>query len=130
MQLGRACLLEPDRACFQLAHETIHLLSPTGSQNANVLEEGLAGHFQVWYMANHYPSNWPRPTLDWNRFTRQSYGRAKDMVEQLLKEDRDIIRRLRAHQPTLSRTKSEEIENACPEFPREVAIALTLRFNR
>lgn len=130
VQLGRACLLEPDRACFQLAHETIHLLSPTGSQNANVLEEGLAAHFQVWYMANHYPSNWPRPTLDWNRFTRQSYARAKDMVEQLLKEDRDIIRRLRAHQPTLSRIKSEEIENACPEFPREVAIALTLRFNR
>src|SRR5262245_12248896 len=29
-------------ACYQLAHEAIHLLAPTGKGGASVLEEGLA----------------------------------------------------------------------------------------
>lgn len=34
--------LEPERAIFQLAHEAIHLLAPTGKPDAPAVEEGLA----------------------------------------------------------------------------------------
>ena len=38
------------QACFQLAHETVHLLSPSGGQNSTNLEEGVACFFRsiIW----------------------------------------------------------------------------------
>jgi hypothetical protein len=130
VQLSTQCLQEPDRACFQIAHETIHLLSPTGGQNANVLEEGLVSHFQTWYMSNHYPPDWPCTGFDWNRFDCQSYVEAKLLVEQLLGLDPDVIKHLRVKQPTLSLISAEAIEKACPKLMPEVAAALAARFKR
>ena len=37
----------PNSAIFELAHEAVHLLSPTGSRHALVVEEGLATRFSV-----------------------------------------------------------------------------------
>jgi len=130
VQLTMECLQEPDRACFQLAHETIHLLSPTGGRNANVLEEGLAAHFQTWYMDNHYPADWPHSGIDWNRFECESYAEAKRLAEQLLALDPDVIRRLRVEQPVISRITTEAIANACLGLKPELATMLTGRFER
>lgn len=130
VQLSIPCLQEPDRACFQLAHETIHLLSPTGGRNANVLEEGLAAHFQTWYMANYYPTDWPRLGIDWNMLECDSYVEAKRLVEQLLDLDPDVIKRLRVEQPTLSRITAAAIANACPQLTPDVVAALADRFER
>jgi hypothetical protein len=130
IQLGRPCMTQPDRACFQLAHETIHLLSPTGGRNANVLEEGLASHFQVWYMANHYPCDWPRSGFDWRKFECQSYVRAKSLVEQLLELAPDAIRLLRERQPVLSCILADDIASMFPDLDSDVADALAQGFMR
>ena len=130
IQLGIRCLREPDRACFQLAHEAIHLLAPSGGRNANVLEEGLAAHFQSWYMANHYPSDWSRTGLNCSAFERQSYARAKGLVDGLLGLDPQIIRSVRELEPMLSKVTSEMITGSCPEVSKETADALTCRFVR
>jgi len=130
VQLSIQCLREPDRACFQLAHEVIHLLAPSGGRNANVLEEGLATHFQSWYMANHYPPDWPRSGLDWNAFECQSYVLAKGLVEELLILDPGIVRSIREREPMLSRVTSEMLTGRCAEVSRETADALTRRFVR
>jgi len=37
IQITINCLNDINRAIFQVAHETIHFLCPTGGQNANVL---------------------------------------------------------------------------------------------
>src|SRR3990167_6713780 len=42
IQLSLESLKSEHCALYELAHECIHLLSPTGKKNANVLEEGLA----------------------------------------------------------------------------------------
>lgn len=127
IQLGKPCLSEPDRACFQLAHETIHLLSPTIGQNSNVLEEGLAAYFQVWYMDNHYPSQWPRQKLDWRKLDAP-YEKAKTLVERLLEIDRNAIKRLREQGRRLSDVTAEEISYLCPGLDHCDALALTTKF--
>jgi len=130
IQLGKPCLSEPARACYQLAHETIHLLSPTTHQNVNVLEEGLAAHFQVWYMNKHYPPPyWPKSEIDWT-VLQQPYDKAKILVEHFLKVDPNAIKRLREQQPRLSQVTAAEIEHACSGLDRCDALALTARFNQ
>lgn len=47
----------PHQAVFQLAHEVIHLLSPTGKTGTNVFEEGLATLFAD-EMAPKWGSSW------------------------------------------------------------------------
>ena len=130
IQLGSQCLREPDRACFQLAHESIHLLSPTGGRNANVLEEGLATHFQTWYMVNHYPADWPRSGIDWSKPACQSYQQARDLVEQMLELNPDAIKALRDAQPTLCQICETAIVKVCPGIPPDVASKLAAKFER
>ena len=38
------------QACYQMAHETVHLLAPSGGRNANNFEEGVACYFAAYYM--------------------------------------------------------------------------------
>src|ERR1043166_1645415 len=45
VQITEACATDTVRACYQMAHECIHLLSPTDKRDITVMEEGLATHF-------------------------------------------------------------------------------------
>jgi hypothetical protein len=45
VKLSDNASLDPNRALFQLSHEVIHLLSPSGGKMAPALEEGPATHF-------------------------------------------------------------------------------------
>lgn len=130
IQIGKACLTEPDRACFQLAHEAVHLLSPTDTRNSNVLEEGLAAHFQVWFMQYQYPSNWQRSGTDWSRFECRSYVEAKEAVERLLAVDTDAVKKLRAIEPTISRITPNLIRRLYPALPQETTDILGSKFSR
>ncbi len=130
VQLGTQCLREPDRACFQLAHETVHLLSPTGGRNANVLEEGLASHFQMWYMAHHYPSDWPHSGNNWNNLACASYEKARALVEKVLNENPNAIRILRESEPVISKITDTAIVNLCPGIAPDVASQIVGRFER
>ena len=37
-------------ACYELVHETVHLLAPTGGNDATNFEEGVACYFADHYM--------------------------------------------------------------------------------
>ena len=41
-------------ACYQMAHETVHLLAPTSRCHVTNLEEGVASYFAIYYMKNYY----------------------------------------------------------------------------
>ncbi len=95
IQLSREALGDANQAFYQLAHEVVHCLSPTGAQGANVLEEGLAVWFSRWYMKTSGLGD------HWNA-TLESYLEAGRLVEQLLKIDMGLIKRLRGREPVLS----------------------------
>ena len=50
IQLGLSAARNMSQACYQMAHETVHLLAPSGGQNANNFEEGVACYFAAYYM--------------------------------------------------------------------------------
>jgi len=50
IQLGPKALMDDVQAYYQLAHEAVHLLAPSGGRNAPVLEEGLAEMFSQNYV--------------------------------------------------------------------------------
>jgi hypothetical protein len=95
IQLSTPCKDEPFRACYQLAHECIHTLGPVRGLKPNVLEEGIAQHYSVWYMRERLN----RPM--WHS-SMESYADAQVKAEALLAMDADAIKKLRAEQPVMS----------------------------
>jgi hypothetical protein len=121
IQITENCLNDINRAVFQVAHETIHCLCPTGKQNANVLEEGLANLFSIEYCAeNGHGNNWSS--------NKEEYTNASDLVNELLEFDKDIIKKLRVVQPTISLIDKALILEICPTIPEQLAETLTIKF--
>jgi len=82
------------QAIFQLAHEVVHILSPTNGSNAPVIEEGLSALFQE--RANQiYNLNL--------RLVSQPYIQATQFANGLLKGQPNIIKTLRKIEPTFSK---------------------------
>lgn len=81
-------------ASYQLAHEAVHVLSPTTSW-ATVLEEGLAMWFSNQYMNRVHRIQFEAP----NRW----YGAAVRAVSPLLAKNKSVIKELRVRQPHLSK---------------------------
>lgn len=123
IQLDVSCLSDMMRGCYQLAHECIHLLSPTGTRNATVLEEGLATHFSEYYLRE----KMRRP--NW-RSSMKSYAQAKKLVEMLLYIEKDAIRILRQDQPVISRITAEDILGRFSKLPSGLAFQLSSSFDR
>ncbi len=122
VQISPACATDMERACFQMAHEAVHLLSPSGEQRTIVLDEGLATHFSIRYMREHLYSDWYADV--------ESYRSACCLTEQLLALDSGIIRTIRQHQPSLPHVTADDICNAHPAVPHELAVAVTQPFQR
>lgn len=122
IQLSLECRTEPLRAYYQLAHETVHLLSPTGGRDTTVLEEGLATYFSEMYMLEHFESPW--------HSGMESYSSARAHVKALLDLDEQAIKRLREEQSKISSITAEEILSRYPEIGDAVATALTQPFTR
>ncbi len=79
------------KACYQLAHETVHLLAPVRGK-ANNLEEGVATYYAAYYMKKRmYQYNW-QPG-------HPSYDKVLAMVEPTLVDDPYCIRELRRKYP-------------------------------
>lgn len=111
-------------AYCQLAHECVHLISPTGKADANVLEEGLAVWFSQRYMQYVFGEGW------WSGQVKiHSYANAFALAKKLLALDADIIKKLRAAQPVIARITAEQILEQCPNVPPELAASLTARFS-
>ena len=122
IQLTPECATDAVRACYQLAHECIHLLAPSGGQNANNLEEGLAMHFCHQYLVENFGIEWP--------CTIQSYAEARSAVEELFLVDPSVIRRLRERQPAMYITSPADIISVAPNTRPELAAYLCERFTR
>ena len=83
------------RACYQLAHETVHLLAPIRGA-ANNLEEGVATYFSTYYLENvmHEPPGYWKPTND-----EPSYQEVLAKVKLTLDNNPYCIRELRKKYP-------------------------------
>jgi hypothetical protein len=123
VQVSVSCLDEPERACYQLAHECIHLLGPSGCSSATVLEEGLATWFAQYYLRERIGNpNW--------RSALYSYTRAQQQVEALLALDANAIRVLREEEPTFARMTRDLLLKHYPALGEARAAALVAPFDR
>jgi hypothetical protein len=109
-----------------LAHECIHLISPTGEADANVLEEGLAVFFERYYMNHVFGEGWWSGPIK----NAPAYADALRHVEELLALDSESVKRLREQEPIISRVTAKQIEVACPTASEPLAKALAERFHR
>jgi hypothetical protein len=100
------CATNMIEACYEAAHETVHLLAPT--LKGTVLEEGAATVFAEDYVLRTW--GWIDPTQ------QGAYRRASGLVRNLLSGDPYVIKKLRAKQPLFSAITASDITNACPRL--------------
>jgi len=102
-----------------LAHECVHVLSPTQHLVSN-LEEGAAVHFSAFYTLQYLGIVFPE------RYA--PYQAAARATRKLFGIDPAILKKLRKYQITISEITTDMILNACPECPVELAEFLTSQF--
>lgn len=109
-----------DEACWELSHEAVHTLSPTGGDDANVLEEGMA----VWYSKKYI-----QDTFNFkHENTVASYDDAYNRVKKILDNDSTIIKKIRAEEPSLYKIKNEHLLKYVKGLTSEEAEILTSKF--
>lgn len=110
-------------ACYQLAHECVHLLAPDGHSGAPVLEEGLATVFAEDFVAR----NFNRSGLT----QLQSYVDAASKVRQLLALDPEAIKSLRNVEPCFKKMTASTFGMAGLNFgPEGLVKDLLVPFHR
>ncbi len=123
IQLNQNAATNMLQACYQMAHETVHLLSPTGGNHANNFEEGVACYFAAYYLKNKLNApNW-EPTL-------QSYKQALALIAPRLDEDIYCVRRLRERQSSFSKISREQISTEFPNLTLDDVDFLIKKFDR
>jgi len=120
IQITENCLDDLNCAVFKVAHESIHCLCPTGGQNANVLE-GLANLFSIEYCRdNGHGDTW--------RANKQEYTDASNLLSELLVFDSNIIKKLRAIEPTISKFDKALIHSFNATIPESLIDKLIRKF--
>ena len=120
IMLGLSAVENAAQAAFQLAHETIHLLSPTGRRgDAPVLEEGIASAF-----ADKMAAECGSPF----RTGAPEYVGALKLVEQFLALYPDGVRMLREREPSFSKITPESFAETCPNVTAGLAADLCRRW--
>lgn len=104
IQLGLGALGSTSLACYQIAHECVHLLAPTGGRSAPVIEEGLATVFAEDYVKREFCLT--------HVTQKDTYRHAADLVRHLLAAAPDAIDRLRAVQSSFARFTHETFVEA------------------
>jgi hypothetical protein len=122
IQLGLECINDVVQACYELAHECTHLLSPLGGNYSTVLEEGLATYFSEFYVKQHIGRDY--------HAGMESYKSACSKVKFLLNIDPDAIKKLRIEQPAISLISKDLILKNYPQVPEEMAESLAEKFIR
>ena len=110
-----------EQCLYMAAHESVHCLSPDRNVQATRLEEGLATNFARIYM------DYIGLGDDW-RSTSDGYNEAQQDVEDLLSLDRDIIRKARSFQPTISLISGEDLLRANSYLPGDLVDRLAVTF--
>lgn len=90
---------------YQLAHETCHLLYPTGKNDANVLNEGISTYFSKLFQEKEYPNL----TYAIDDIKQTKYYEPYLLVEKLLKSDNDAVKKIREISPNISSVTEEQL---------------------
>lgn len=117
IQLGTECLTggNENRAYYQLAHECVHLLSPTGMMKSNFLEEGLATYYSKYYMKEYMGEDF------WHA-SDAKYQKASDLVEKLIAAKPGIIKELRETESNISNITKELLKSKASDILSEEEI--------
>lgn len=102
---------------YQLAHETIHVMSPTESYEDTVLEEGLATYFSHQYMKRVYGLHFVAPN--------RKYDAVMRAVAPMLAKNEFVIKELRAHQPVISRIDAKLLVEVAGVEPDQAMLLCT-----
>lgn len=112
-------------AHYQLAHEVVHLLAPTGERNVPVIEEGLATVYSEDYLLTNYG------VTDYTDYTTlDSYIEAAKLVRELLAFDFNAILKLRSIEPSFKKMSSDTFIKAGVIYPEEKIEKLISTFVR
>ena len=109
VQLAPSAVAGMSRACYQLAHEAVHLLAPNGGGSAVNLEEGVACYFAELYMRKQFGEPHWRPEIP-------SYVRALSMVRARLDRDARCVRRLRDKSMSFSGIADGDLSREFPDL--------------
>lgn len=119
IQLTINCLTNFNEGVYQLAHEVVHCLSPTGGRfPATVLEEGIATFFAVDYATRNGHG-------DYSHIADPRYLNAFNLYQQLTTISPNIIRDIRLSHPTISQLTALDLTNFNNQIPADLADQLT-----
>lgn len=122
IQLTARCLIDFNEGIYELAHEAIHCLSPTAGQfPSTILEEGIGTYFAVDYTQKNGHGNF-------SNIANPKYKNAYNLFCQLIAVDKDIVKKLRQIQPTISLITQAEIIATNNTIPIQLATDLTQPF--
>jgi len=122
IQLNTNALNDTVLACYQLAHECIHLLAPDGKRGAPVIEEGLATVYSEDFIAKHFGAS---GYTDMN-----SYQNAAALVRDLISSNPDAIKELRTIESSFKQMTLSTFQEAAIDFSEEKIIKLLEIFER
>lgn len=120
VQLVGLALRDKNVARFQLAHEMVHCLSPSGKVSAKVFEEGAA----AWYQQR-------LSTKEMNGIVmlgNPRYMAARKLYMKLCKKNKDAIKRLRQIQPKMWEISGETFSAAGLSVSAELQKGLLCSF--
>ena len=123
IQLNYSAATDVAEAYYQMAHEAVHLLAPTGGSYSTNLEEGIACYFADYYMT---AKKIDRPK--WAEYRPRNYMCALEAITPLIDEDIYCVRRLREHQPSFRYMTQEDIIKVFPNLKPEVVNFLIAEF--
>ena len=123
IRLANSAASNMSEACYQLSHESVHLLAPNGGGSANNLEEGVATFFAAHYMHKNFEKYEVTISIP-------SYARALNLVLPRLNADATCIRRLRAKQPSFSLITHADLAGEFPKLSSEDVDFLLSKFRR
>lgn len=119
IQLTTSAMNDAVQACYQLAHECVHLLNPVKFGTASVFEEGVAALFALECARHFQPSYTP---------AADKYAAAADLAGLALAINPDVVRQLRSEGTPFSAFTPAQLAAACPGLPTEVASVLCSGF--
>ncbi|MGV6809976.1 MAG: hypothetical protein ACWA5U_08880 [bacterium] len=126
IQLTPDTLDNHKQALFQLAHETIHLLSPVGGGHpTNVLEEGLAVYFSLFFVQQEGID------IKTDYISGANYRQAYELVKALYgayPQTDNIIRQIRKEKGRLSGLSVADLQHYFPNLDKDSATLLITPF--
>jgi hypothetical protein len=106
VQLAMNAIINHLQAYYQLAHECVHLLAPSGGRGCPVLEEGVATVFSEDCTKRAYGIDIPAGL--------PSYASAAALTRRLLERDPEAIKKLRSKSPSFFTMTPAHFEELFP----------------